>query len=462
MKIHKVRLGLATNSSSTHSLIFLPNVEDYAVGAGEFGWQYFVAASEEAKRKYVGYLLANALEETTSDDVAHAVSRVWAETEMTDDVYVDHQSCWVLPYTWDGKSVDKDFFQEVLNFVLQEDLVILGGNDNDLGEHPLSTREAFQLQLPQDAPSKKWVCRKDRTYWTLFNRETGAKVRMSFDPKAPEPTKAKAPELVDIKITDFCPYNCAFCYQNSTQEGAHANIRDVQRLAGILGDLRVFEVAIGGGEPTLHPQFLQVLSTFRFNGVVPNFTTRNLTWLHDPVQRGKILDLAGAFAVSVENAETVKKLIAACTTYGVSLNQVAIQYVMGSTAIFEYKRILEACRNKGLRVTLLGYKTDGRGSEFKPKPYDDWLTVLSDVAKKYGLHVGIDTALATQFEQELKDADVPSWCYEIQEGKFSMYIDAVTKTMARSSYGQDLVKRSIDLKDKGRAKQQLLQTFARF
>jgi hypothetical protein len=43
MKIHNVRMGFATNSSSTHSIIFMPNkfgiVDELA--DEDFGWQYF-------------------------------------------------------------------------------------------------------------------------------------------------------------------------------------------------------------------------------------------------------------------------------------------------------------------------------------------------------------------------------------------------------------------------------------
>ena len=46
--IHNLRLGLATNSSSSHSLIFLAKkypVKDHDINDGEFGWNFFTAAS---------------------------------------------------------------------------------------------------------------------------------------------------------------------------------------------------------------------------------------------------------------------------------------------------------------------------------------------------------------------------------------------------------------------------------
>ena len=64
MKIHNIRFEHACNSSSTHSIVLLRpdklgGVTDdisYYNEAPEFGWDYFTAASEEAKKNYMGAL----------------------------------------------------------------------------------------------------------------------------------------------------------------------------------------------------------------------------------------------------------------------------------------------------------------------------------------------------------------------------------------------------------------------
>ena len=55
MRIHNVRLGFATNSSSTHSLIFLPKAQDN-YNEGGFGWDNFTLASKEANLDFVAVL----------------------------------------------------------------------------------------------------------------------------------------------------------------------------------------------------------------------------------------------------------------------------------------------------------------------------------------------------------------------------------------------------------------------
>lgn len=473
--IHQVRLGLATNSSSTHSLIILPGgAEDNDADEGEFGWNFFTCGSKEAKLRYAATQLRSTMQQVASMDVATTVAEAWTGIKMGDAgeygydaEYVDHQSLWTLPLDWEGKSVDREFFEDLKSFLLREDVVVLGGNDNDENSHPLDDGSSFRLGVPLESSAKDLVCRKDDGYWVLFNRASGTKIRMSFHDGVDgiEPAKAKTPELVDVKITDFCPYNCAFCYQDSTAKGQHADTDYLRNLAYALGEKRVFEVAIGGGEPTLHPRFVEILETFRRNGIVPNFTTKNLTWLNDHSLRPKILEAAGAFAFSIEKADELKKLAALRDTYEIPNHKLNCQYVMGSSSNYDFEQILRVSAERGLRVTLLGYKTNGRGDQFKPKDYSTWTETLKKVHEehKWRLKIGIDTALAAEYQGQLADLGIPKWCYEIEEGKFSMYIDAVTKKTAKSSYGPSLTMRPLkETNGYGRLGDEIVQHFAQF
>jgi hypothetical protein len=477
MLVHNVRLGFATNSSSSHSIIFLKpkqRVEDSDVEGGEFGWNYFTAASAEAKRQYVAIHLFHALANQVNADVAEAVVDSWVKGyEKSDETnrhecgveprgYVDHQSVYVLPCSWEGKGVDKQFFQEFSNFFLRDDVVILGGNDNDDTSHPLDDG-SFVLPLPRDGAQGQLVARKDEkgNYWTIFDRGDGTKIRFSFDkPNTKrEVTKASVPELVDLKITDHCPFGCDFCYQGSTHEGKHADASLLNTLAFILGrDMHVFEVAIGGGEPTLHPKFVEILSSFRHYGVVPNFTTKNLAWLRDPAVWPKVMENIGGFAYSVEKVEDVKKLATLLELNNIDPRMASVQYVMGVSSLYELEAIIRAAAEARLRVTLLGYKITGRGASFKPEPYKGWLKMVEKLRDKEHVYVnlGIDTALAQQSTKELADSKVHPKLYATQEGMFSMYIDAVESKLAASSYVPDVAMRRVKQIDH----QTILDTFA--
>lgn len=472
-KLHKLRLGLACNSSSSHSLIILPDgvkldddwgwsIEEekdrYSdlddemkeimmegsrkqferLESGEeynFGWSFFTATSKKTKQQYLGQVLWNMLIRELPEKLATPILRDWMGIDLKEG-YIDHQSLWELPCEYNTRFPDREFYDELSNFILNDRVAVLGGNDNDENSHPQSDLgETAFVTLPEDGHSY-FVCRKDKTYdfWTFFWPETGAKTRVTINNKV-EPERASVPELVDIKINDYCPFACKFCYQDSTADKGHSDPYALHYLFDELGQHKVFEVALGGGEPTMHPAFVNILRSAREKGIVPNFTTKNIGWLRDPGQCAEIMQYAGAFAFSVERAEEIEKIATLVSLNKISKSKVNIQIVMGTLNEWEFAKIVEACYNAKISLTLLGYKITGRGSEFKPEPYKWWLKVIKKLHKENKVfNLCIDTAIAKEYEQEILDAGIPKYVFEINEGKFSMYVDAVAKKVGPSSY----------------------------
>lgn len=91
--------------------------------------------------------------------------------------------------------------------------------------------------------------------------------RLAFSP---------VPETVDLKITNKCGFGCSYCYMGSTDEGEHASMTLIDKLIEGL-DQPPYQIAIGGGEPTLHPQFAEIVQRLREWGAVPNYTTAGHT-----------------------------------------------------------------------------------------------------------------------------------------------------------------------------------------
>lgn len=81
-----------------------------------------------------------------------------------------------------------------------------------------------------------------------------------------------SPELIDVSITDKCGFGCTYCYQDSTPDKKHAP-RDL--IPTLLKGFKhaPYQIAIGGGEPTGHPDFPEILRETRLLGTVPNYTT---------------------------------------------------------------------------------------------------------------------------------------------------------------------------------------------
>lgn len=443
MKIHNVRLGFATNSSSTHSIIYTSeHVEDSDVSDGGFGWGNFTAASLRAKKLYLAATLYSNLEKQISKDIATSVVKDWVGVELTFgeysvNEYVDHQSLFSLPRDWDGKGINKAFFKEFKEYLLQEGIVILGGNDNGDDIHDLINTGTMQhIPMPKDDRSS-WVARKDDSgYWTLFNRATGTKIRFSFNDLDAKPLKSSVPELIDLKITDYCTEGCTFCYQNSTPEGVHASFNVITNIAYAMYDAKVLECALGGGATTDHPDFPKIVKLFKDLDIVPNFTTKSLSWLKEDWAK-QVLDDCGGFAYSVTNHKQVPKFVTLMKSvnYPKYPKMLYIHYVLGSTTIAEYRKILEEAYASHVQVTLLGYKTNGRGASFKPHAHENWLAVIKEMRNggKY-IRIGIDTAIVQQYSRTIQLEGISECLYHIEEGKFSCYIDAVTNRIAPSSY----------------------------
>ena len=468
-QIHNVRFGLACNSSSSHSLILfegesLPS-DDHGISFDphqyddweddefkasmirmdkrfikkqlakpmNFGHDFFTASSEETKKRYAALTLRYALERHLPKNIYDMIVKSWTGVENLDeDSYIDHQSVIDLPLAFNTTVVDEEFFKEFFNYLMQEKLVILGGSDNRENSHPLiDSGKKATLPISKDRFSE-FYCRKDPKYgfWTIFNPEDGTKLRMSFG-ESKKITKSTFPELVDIKINDYCPFNCKFCYQDSTKDKGHAQINS-WLLADVFQKMKVFEVAIGGGEPTMHPSFLEILKHFRSAGIVPNFTTKNLKWLRDPQEYIPILEHAGSFAYSADSSTYIKELATLLDYNKIPHSRATIQIVMGTVDQWQFTNVLKACAKEHFRLTLLGFKDVGRGAGYKPQNYDWWLNSIKESTDNPS--ISIDTALAGQYEKEILAAGIPSYLFHTQEGRFSCYYDAMNNKIGPSSY----------------------------
>lgn len=452
MKIFNVRLGHATNSSSAHSIIIcsskqIPSdvqLEDY-----QFGWQNFVASSIKAKKVYISILLYQALRSVLKDErVVYAIVKEWAglkesfEKFPARDGHIDHQSIMDLPYNWEGTAVDYDFFNEFKNFICRDDVIIIGGNDNDGGDDPPLESKVCNLGLPSDSfRSKHLVCRKDNNYWTIFNRNTGLKIRMSFDTAGEiEASKSAAPELIDIKITDKCDHNCAYCYQASNKNGYHSSKETMIYIADACAIMKVFEVALGGGDPISHPDIIDIIKEFKTKKIIANLSTKSTAWLSNDSFRNAIFENCGTVAFSVSTLKETQDIITELKKYSLTDHQwgerrkTSLHYVMGSSDIDELSRILSLCYDEEMSIVLLGYKINGRGKVFIPHDYSTWIKMINKLREsgKYPT-IAIDTKLAKDYKSQLKLLANDILVHP-EDGKFSMYIDAVNGFAGPSSY----------------------------
>jgi organic radical activating enzyme len=418
MKIQQVRKGFAHNSSSTHSIVFLKKGDTDILTSEDYHWDEFLLVSKEEKTKYFAAQFHQAIAQSIGPEAATVVTSGFFGYDG--NASIDHQSVMEFPRLHDG-SIATEFIREAFGSYIDSDKIgIAGGNDNGGDEiHvgrpdvPLSRYEGYGGSL---------VRKELDGTWTTFNMGSGNKVRYAPDFLANvRNKKASTPELVDIKITDYCSIGCSFCYQNSTVKGKHGSLSKYKELIDKLTELKVFEVAIGGGEPTQYPDFIEMLQYARSKKIVPNFTTKNPTWVAS--HQKDLEKIVGSFAVSCTTLEDLKKSRALLEDY----RQASVyQFVAGVTPMKEFKKIIEYKKNNWFNLSLVGFKKTGRAPE--PLPLDG--IELYNLMKEDFDYVSVDVA----FLQQYPNFDQAMTC-DTQEGRHSMYVDLVEDKMAKSSYG---------------------------
>ncbi len=71
-----------------------------------------------------------------------------------------------------------------------------------------------------------------------------------------------------VQIDERCNLHCAHCFVSATEHGQMMPFQDITGvLIPRLGECRVERVTLTGGEPTIHPRFLDVVRAFRAAGI---------------------------------------------------------------------------------------------------------------------------------------------------------------------------------------------------
>jgi hypothetical protein len=454
IRLVKIRLkGFATNSSSSHSVI-VAGTAGYNVGpeSGDFGWESFLQSTPDEKMKYLAQALFDCLSnygqaaDNKKKRAAITVQRLLGVKCSIDSDGIDHQSALEIPKRVNG-DLALDFWKEFARALSNDDTVeILGGSDGDDGsgtEHPFwgSLRDRLNHY------NSTYRVRKDGNVWTLFNIYGGEKIVISLEDKnCIKGFKPQRPELMDLKITNNCDVGCKFCYQDSVPKGKHANFSNILDVVKAMSDAEVFEVAIGGGEPTSHPKFIKILDKIKYHGMVANFSSKNYAYFTD-ARLEELKDKIGAIGISVSSVADAKKYVdittRACTklsntffTSRLMMHYVLDQHPMSN--LVEILNVLGQANEIKHHILLLGKKSGGR-SDGNVIDNTGWSILLNEYIKRNSLEldISIDTLMVNRYPYDLKSIDKEH--YHSEEGRFSVYVDAVDKKFGKASYGTELM-----------------------
>jgi len=260
--------------------------------------------------------------------------------------------------------------------------------------------------------------------------DDGTKVREFEGTPNPE-----FPESIDVKITNYCDLACAYCHENSTKEGEHAFLSD---LLPLFVDLpQGTELAIGGGAPQKHPNLGLILAFAKARGLIANMTINQNHLKPDQKKIEHLIkyDLIKGLGISY-NSNNLEMIEHFMSMY----SHVVIHMIMGVNTLAQLDRLIKLSEkiNKPLKVLLLGYKEFGRGIEYHSEKIDskkyEWYIGLAKYFKKENLVLSFDNLAIKQLNLKRYFTD-EGWdkFYMGDDGQFTMYVDGVRQTYARSS-----------------------------
>lgn len=108
-----------------------------------------------------------------------------------------------------------------------------------------------------------------------------------------------APTEVHFSITSKCSNGCAHCYQNSDLHGGDdLPLEKVKQIVDRLAQLKVFHIALGGGESLEREDLFEIAAYIREKGMIPNLTLSGTGLTPKMVER---LSLFGQINVSLDS-----------------------------------------------------------------------------------------------------------------------------------------------------------------
>lgn len=260
---------------------------------------------------------------------------------------------------------------------------------------------------------------------TLFS--DGSKVREFEDVARPE-----FPESVDLKITDNCNMACAFCHEQSTTQGAEG---DVDYILSILEGLPSgVELALGGGNPLSHPRLEELLLELHRRGIIANITINqgHLKPYRELIDSLIKRDLVKGVGVSITKTSIKEEDLP-------KTSNLVFHIIAGIQAPAILQNLWEILPQP--KVLILGYKDYGFGKDFitgaSAKEHVEnniakWKKELPNYVGK--LLLSFDNLAIKQLNvRRLFTTEGWEKFYMGDDGMFTMYVDAVSRTYAISS-----------------------------
>jgi hypothetical protein len=271
---------------------------------------------------------------------------------------------------------------------------------------------------------------QEHNYRAIYHN--GKTMRIALDPSKPI-GELGFPEFMDVKITSHCEGGCGYCYQSSVQSAQrHTGLvkRFTEFFSGFSVNQLPFQLAFGGGEPTSHPEFSDLMRASNALGMVPNYTTNGMWALSS--KRADVLSATvehcGGVAVSTHPhlEKHWRSATDALLSESVHTN---LHIIIGNrSSIDKFSEIYREYTGRVKYFVLLPLSASGRSTE----EFSDWDYLSASINGSPS-----DIAFGANFHPYLS-RDHGRFNVSIYEPEsMSAYLDLETMKVYRSSFSSE-------------------------
>jgi len=220
-----------------------------------------------------------------------------------------------------------------------------------------------------------------------------------------------APTEAHVAVTRQCSAGCPGCYMDSYLPGTRPDLADAELgLEGMkeavdaLAGMRVFHLALGGGESLELPWFLELARHVRARGLVPNLTTNGFPVNERIAGQCRVF---GQINVSLDGVDTAYRHTRgvdgfAAADRALTLLRKAgcstgINVVVSRRNVDRLESILRYARRKRVnQVELLRFKPAGRGRDLfadmdlTPEQARTFYPMVASLARRHGVRLRLD------------------------------------------------------------------------
>lgn len=214
-----------------------------------------------------------------------------------------------------------------------------------------------------------------------------------------------APLEVHFSITNRCSAGCAHCYTKATPKGdGELSFTEICAVIDQLAEMKVFHMALGGGEALERDDLFAVAAYAREKGIIPNLTTSGYAITAANVARFKVFGQVNISIDSLSPGDTslrkgsVSQRLQALKLLRKAKIRCGINCVLTRSTYDELPQLLKEVKKLRLReIELLRLKPSGRAANplyYEHRLSDEqnraFLTYMKELYKKYRVHIKVD------------------------------------------------------------------------